>query len=192
MYDELYAAWRIETENGELGSLPSDFYARLAGYLHRIKEELQMLEIKGIKATLLEHEGSNAARMTQDLTFTRYRKLAKLLVVGKKVPIDSLAAEEQTFYNGVAPSAEGFGRFVQGILVGQLIRITAEIAAAPSEAPMAHNRVTLRFLKPVPSIIGADMKSYGPFLVEDVASVPAENAKILVKQGLAKTVELQK
>jgi len=35
------------------------------------------------------------------------------------------------------------------------------------------------------------MKSYGPFLVEDVASVPLENARILIKQGLAKAVEIQ-
>jgi DNA replication initiation complex subunit (GINS family) len=33
------------------------------------------------------------------------------------------------------------------------------------------------------------MKTYGPFLVEDVASVPVENAKILIKQGLAELVE---
>ncbi len=38
--------------------------------------------------------------------------------------------------------------------------------------------------------MGADMKSYGPFLVEDVASLPVENAKILVKQGLAVQVEV--
>ena len=34
------------------------------------------------------------------------------------------------------------------------------------------------------------MKSYGPFVVEDVASLPVENAKILVKQGLAVPVEV--
>ena len=145
-----------------------------------------------MKATLLEHEGTNAAHMTQELTSTRYRKLTKLLVVGKKVPLDSLAAEEQTFYNGVAPSAEAFGKFAAGILEGQLVKINVEMpSAVPAEALFVHNRVTLRFLKPVPSIIGSDMKSYGPFLVEDVASVPAENAKILVKQGLANAVELQ-
>ena len=34
------------------------------------------------------------------------------------------------------------------------------------------------------------MKPYGPFKVEDVASLPANNAKILVKQGLAVLVEV--
>jgi DNA replication factor GINS len=48
----------------------------------------------------------------------------------------------------------------------------------------------VRFLKPIPAIIGGDMKTYGPFAAEDVASVPAENARILVKQGLAVVVEV--
>ena len=53
----------------------------------------------------------------------------------------------------------------------------------------AHKRVALRFIKEIPAVIGSDMKTYGPFMVEDVASVPVENAKILIKQGLAELVE---
>jgi DNA replication factor GINS len=57
------------------------------------------------------------------------------------------------------------------------------------EAKEKPKKRVLRFLREVPAIIGADMKSYGPFKPEDVASVPAENAKILIKQGLAAEVE---
>ncbi|MGB9779090.1 MAG: hypothetical protein ACPLW8_06745, partial [Candidatus Bathyarchaeales archaeon] len=53
-----------------------------------------------------------------------------------------------------------------------------------------HKVVVLRFLKDVPAIIGSDMKPYGPFKNEDIASLPVENAKILVKQGLAQKVEV--
>ena len=34
------------------------------------------------------------------------------------------------------------------------------------------------------------MKTYGPFLAEDVGSVPVENAQILIKRGLAEAVEV--
>ena len=191
MYDELYAAWRLEIENGELGSLPSDFYARLVDYVRHIKEENTMSEAKGVKTTLLERELTNAIHMAKELVLTRYRKIVKMIVAGRKVPADSLTSEEQRFYDGVAPSAEAFGKFSAGLLQGQLVNIKVEATAQAAEAPAVHKRVTLRFLKPVPSIIGADMKNYGPFLVEDVASVPVENAKILVKQGLAKAIEFQ-
>jgi len=45
-------------------------------------------------------------------------------------------------------------------------------------------------VKNIPAIMGADMKSYGPFVVEDVASLPELNARILIKQGLAVLVEV--
>ena len=182
MYDELYAAWKMEIENAELGSLPSDFYARVADYLRRIKEENKMLEKKTVKVSLLEHELANVKRMVQELLLTRYRKLAKRIVEGQKVPAASLTDEEAKLCNSIVPSADAYNRFAASLLQGQVPKLEVET--------VAHTRVTLRFLKAVPSIIGADMKTYGPFMVEDVASVPVENAKILVKQGLAKQVEL--
>ncbi|MFB0514796.1 MAG: hypothetical protein ACETVQ_04380 [Candidatus Bathyarchaeia archaeon] len=47
----------------------------------------------------------------------------------------------------------------------------------------------LRFIQEIPAIIGADMKTYGPFKPEDIASLPIENARILIKQGVAVEVE---
>jgi len=181
MYDELYSSWRVEIECPELGSLPSDFYVRVAGYLKRLQEENQIVDKKIIKATLLKHEFCNVQRMVQELLQARYRKIIKRIIDGKKVPIEYLAAEEEKLYNSVVPSTDAFSRFTQGLLAGQASKVEAKT--------VARNRVTLRFLKEVPSIIGADMKSYGPFMVEDVASVPIENAKILVKRELAKKVE---
>jgi DNA replication initiation complex subunit (GINS family) len=63
-----------------------------------------------------------------------------------------------------------------------------EVAVADKARP-PHNRVALRFLKAIPAVVGADMKTYGPFLAEDVASLPVENAKVLVKRGLAEAIE---
>jgi DNA replication initiation complex subunit (GINS family) len=192
MYDELYAAWRLEIENAELGSLPSDFYSRVADYLRQIKEENHVQEQKTLKTKLLEREKTNVTKMTGELIAARYRKLAKMIVAGKTPPMDCLALEEQQLCTGIVPSAEAFARFAAGLLEGKLFVLNVQAPTeAASEPPIVHKRVTLRFLKPVPSIIGSDMKSYGPFLVEDVASVPIENAKILVKQGLAKQIDLQ-
>ena len=191
MYDELYAAWRLEIEHAELGSLPSDFYTRLADYLRQIIEDKTALEQKTVRSTLLAHESSNVMRMTHDLIYTRYRKLLKLTVLGRRVPLDSLAMEEQKLYGGVMPPMEAFIQFTEAILKGPLVKTDIGTAQMQQdvEPSMANRRITLRFLKHVPSIIGSDMKSYGPFLVEDVASVPVENGKILIKQGLAKKVE---
>jgi len=45
--------------------------------------------------------------------------------------------------------------------------------------------VKVRFLKEIPAIVGADMKTYGPFKEGDIAELPKENAEVLVKQKIA-------
>jgi DNA replication factor GINS len=191
VYDELYAAWKREVENAALGSLPSDFYSRAATYLHNMSADSKSQDAKTVRSTLLEHEMVNAARLVQELVGLRYRKLLKLTATGKIVPLEKLATEEAKLYSGIAPLTEVFGKFQEDLLKGQLAEANEVPIASQIEATKSSpTRVTVRFLKPVPSIMGADMQSYGPFLAEDVASVPSENAKILVRQGLARVVEL--
>ncbi len=167
-------------ESAELGSLPPDFYARIVDYLRRIKEESRMLDKKTMKASLLEREMRHVKRMLRELVWLRYRKLLRIVSENQKVPADLLAAEEAKMFAGFLSFVETYQRFVEGLLRGQV----SAVSMAKS-----HKRVALRFVKEIPAIIGADMKTYGPFMVEDVASVPVENAKILIKQGLAKLVE---
>ena len=49
--------------------------------------------------------------------------------------------------------------------------------------------IVLRFVKEVPALVGADMMTYGPFYPEDIATLPSENARILIKQGIAIQVD---
>jgi len=181
VYDELYAAWQREIEGTALGRLPPDFYARIAGYLRRIKEESRMLDKKTVKAGLLEREMQNVKRMLQELVWARYKKLVKMISESQNVPSDLLTVEEAKTFAGFLPFTEAYQRFVKSLLQGQVSRVDVETP---------HKRVALRFVKAIPAVIGADMKTYGPFMVDDVASLPVENAKILVKQGLAEVVEV--
>jgi DNA replication initiation complex subunit (GINS family) len=181
VYGELYSAWQREIEDTALGRLSPDFYARIADYLKRIKEETRMLDRKTVKWSLLERELRNVRRMLQELVWERYRKLVRIFSLGRKAPLDLLTVEEAKVCESVLPFAEAYQKFVQSLLQGQVSRVDVEAV---------HKRVALRFIKEVPAIIGADMKTYGPFMIEDIASVPIENAKILVRQGLAAIVQV--
>jgi DNA replication factor GINS len=185
VYDELYDAWRFELENAELGSLPPDFYARAADYLRRIKEESRMLDKKTVKVGLLEHELERVKCMLQELVWTRYRKLVALISENQKLPSGLLADEEAAMWQGFLSFTEAYQKFAEKLLQGQVLNQPLNVGVKK-----AHKRVALRFLKAIPAVIGADMKTYGPFMAEDVASVPVENAKILVKQGFAEVVEV--
>jgi DNA replication initiation complex subunit (GINS family) len=50
-------------------------------------------------------------------------------------------------------------------------------------------QVLVRFLQPLPAIMGIDMKAYGPFQPEELATIPRQNAENLIKRGVAKRVE---
>jgi DNA replication initiation complex subunit (GINS family) len=151
----------------------------MADYLRLLKEGSRMLDKKTLKATLLEHEAKHARKMLEQLVWMRYRKLTHLMVENQRVTSELLSRDEERIFEGFIPFAEAYSRLAKGILEG--LPMDKE-AVKPS-------RVVLRFLKDVPAIIGADMKTYGPFLAEDVASVHADNARILVKQGLAVMVD---
>jgi DNA replication factor GINS len=190
MYNELYVAWKREIDEASLGALPPDFYARIADYLKHIKEE-NLADQKSVKINLLNHEAQNVKRMLEELLWTRYKKLVKTTTKLQKVPAELLTVEEAKMTETFANFADAYQKFAKSLMQGQPAPLAqpAKIETK-AEAQPAHKRVTLRFSKGIPAIMGADMKSYGPFAAEDVASLPELNAKILVKQGLAVLVEV--
>lgn len=181
MYNELYELWKRELQNIDLGKLPPDFYSRIASYLREIRKESRMLDRRAIKASLLKSEARNVRRMLRELVRARYKKLVKRAAGGEKVPSDFLTVEEEKLLTGISPLAEAYQNFAKGLVRGQVLQVDVE--------PKRKDAV-LRFLADVPAIIGVDMKTHGPFKLEDIASLPIDNAKILVKEGLAEKVEV--
>jgi DNA replication factor GINS len=183
LYDEAYDAWRKEQGSTELQPLAKDFYARLAGYVKKIREETKMLDERTAKARLIKHELRNTRRLIKSLVQLRYEKIFRAATAGEAISIEVLTEEEERLCGKMSPLAESYREFLQSVLFGRLLR--------SEEAREKPKRILVRFLKNVPAIIGTDLKTYGPFKTEDVGTVPAENAVVLVKQGIAARVELE-
>jgi len=181
LYRELYENWKQEITNTELGKLPPVFYSRVAEYMRKLREESRMLDKKTAKAVLLKKETIYARRMLQELIKTRYNKLIEIAIKSKNASPDTLTEEETAFYAKYSSLTEAYRNFIESIVHGHMPKIHDETK---------QKRMTLRFSKEVPAIIGVDMKTYGPFKTEDVASLPFENCRILIKQGLAAKIEI--
>ncbi len=203
MYDQLYAAWRREIDDPTLGGLAPDFYVKLAEYLAHMKEDKGAVDKKSVKVSLLEHEARNVERMLNELLELRYRKILKTVTRLHKSPIELLTKEEAEMCRSFVGFEETYRQFAENLKQGEQTQIpqTPQTPQAAEQVPVVkvlikpeahvtHKRLTLRFVKAIPAIMGADMKSYGPFNPEDVASLPALNAQILVKQGLAVLVDV--
>ena len=198
MYNELYAAWRREIEERSLGGLPPDFYARIADYLRHINDENRLLDKKSVKINLLDQEEKNVMLMLEDLLWTRYRKLVKTITQSQKLPSALLTVEENKMCESFIVFSDAYKKFTNDLIQGKTVKAAGASAdfkvdskiESKVETLVNRKRVALRFVKNIPTIIGADMKTYGPFVAEDVASLPVENAKMLVKQGLAVSIEV--
>jgi len=180
LYDELYDAWREERENAEVQRLPGDFFVRLAGYVKRIREEGRMLDEKTVRARLMQSEFKNVKKLVRDLIRLRYDKALRKAMTGKIVPRDVLTEEEEELQRGIPPSMEVYQAFLKKILTGRPPYFERK------EKPKT---IVVRILQEIPAIIGSDMKTYGPFKPEDIATLPPENAKVLIKQGFAVEIE---
>lgn len=182
MYDELYEAWKKEKENVEIQRVPKNFYAKIAEYMKKTREERRMLDKNTTKAKLLKREFRNAKNIVEDLIRLRYDKALKKSLARENVPREVLTREEEKLYGELLPLAEAYQGFLTNILRGRLSNITRE------EKP---KNILLRFVQEIPAIVGSDMKTYGPFEPEDIATLPAENARILIRQGVALEVEMK-
>jgi DNA replication factor GINS len=118
--------------------------------------------------------------MIKELILLRHKKALQKAMTGEVVAKETLTREEEKLLGEVSPSIESHQALLKGILSGRSPRIEVEDKA---------KAIILRFLEVIPAIVGADMKTYGPFKPEDIASLPVENARILIKQGVAVEIE---
>src|ERR1035437_10159336 len=120
MYNELYAAWQREIDDLTLGGLPHDFYAKIAEYLRRIKEEDKVLDKKSVKINLLEHEAQNVERMLEELLGARYRKIIKTVTKTQKLPSELLTFEEAKMCETFADFTKSYHQFSDDLMLGHL------------------------------------------------------------------------
>jgi len=181
-YNELYNAWRREKENAELQALPKNFVAGLADYIKRLREENRMLDSRTTRAKLMKQELENVEKLVKELLQLRYEKILRKTMAGEVVPREVLTDEEEKLHREISPAVEAYRTLIKDVLRGRPPRVEKKEKAETKI-------MVVRFLQEVPAIIGSDMKTYGPFKPEDIATLPIENARILIKQGLAVEVE---
>jgi DNA replication factor GINS len=183
LYGDLFNAWKAEKAVGELQRLPKGFYRDASRYIKALKEEARMLDEKTLRASLVSTEMEYAKHLVSDLIRLRERKILMSVAERRPISTDSLTDEEEKLYQGLTDSAEVYDKVLKDVVEGRTPSLEVETAQKPK-------RILIRFLREIPAIAGIDMKVYGPFKPEDIASIPAENAEMLVKQGVAVRVEI--
>ena len=177
-----------EVEAATLQPISLDTYQNIAIVL----ESLRGQRYEGVEEKIRDRMVDMICNSAEILLETRYRKLLEQQQAGESalhstinagVDYSKLTEEEKYILDGQKESDKRRMAVLAATLRGRpkvLESISARIRS---------KQVVVRFIKPMEQFIGTNMTKYGPFLQEDVAVIPFENARSLIENGEA--VEIQ-
>ncbi|MGA8912087.1 MAG: hypothetical protein WCF06_09975 [Nitrososphaeraceae archaeon] len=186
---DAYSLLLKEVEIATLQSISLDTYQNIAIVL----ESLRGQRYEGVEEKIRDRMVDMICNSAEILLETRYRKLleqqqqagesALHSTINAGVDYSKLTEEEKYILDGQKESDKRRMAVLAATLRGRpkvLESISARIRS---------KQVVVRFIKPMEQFIGTNMTKYGPFLQEDVAVIPFENARSLIENGEA--VEIQ-
>jgi DNA replication initiation complex subunit (GINS family) len=167
-----YLKRRLDSEiNSEpLTQLPSDFYSTLSTYSQKLKRSAGSGSSE-VSIHLIASQARMIESMVRQLLKLRAKKAMRQNALLQLLPEERyVCSAEQKFQRR-------FETMVEAVSSGQ-----------PSFIEFAHasesqRSITVRFVKRVNELVGLDMKHYGPFDADDIASIPAASADILIAGG---------
>ena len=160
-----------ETENDSLLEINPNFYRFLSDFIGNLrKQEFDGVENK-IKDTMIEM----ASELTSLLIHIRLEKISNSndydvghLLDEEKYILDSQDEQNERIEMILSATINGKSKFLESLAENHKIK-----------------KVVIRFLSEVDEIVGADLEKYGPFQVEDIATIPYENAQALIAKNIA-------
>ncbi len=166
-----------ETESDSILEINPSFYRSLSNFIGNLKkQEFDGTENK-IKNSLIDM----ATDLGTVLIKIRLDKISKT----SDLEISNLLDEEKFILDSQEDQKERVDIVLSSVLGGKSNFLES----------LAQNhktkKVVVRFLGDVDEIIGADLENYGPFKVEDIATIPYENAQALIAKNIAAKIRYE-
>ena len=190
-------------ENEALQDLADLRLSKIISYLSSIRLSLASTSAdKPLQAEILTQEALNLEFMIEDLLTLRRDKILKAVLTGRR-PTGDMTLSEEEFYNRIQRSFDGHSEFVKDSLAGSVSpngkKTTKKRKASKdmTEEPTAQGReetelIVVRFLQPIDeAFMGLDEQTYGPFKKEEIATIPAENARRWLRDGVVARVVVE-
>lgn len=211
-YETLYELFRREKNRPELQELPETFFNDVLEYL---LEKQQILEESQRKVDIFsegEREKTqlqlvNIKKLIKDLYERREKKIMEMAVNKSRTGSDiintgNLLEVERNMFDILVDFLNKFRQgIVNNIIAAKEPKISidaakedsAELGKEPEAAEKEEQKETkmIRFLHPVPQFVDKDLQVLGPFEEEDMSSLPAEIADVLIKKGRAEEMREQ-
>ena len=165
-YETLRNLEHDERTSAKLAKLPLNFLGEVRDY---IESKEKLAREMGDK-----YEIQTAVQRFKNIVEIRERKIVNftLSFIRSGVIPENMLPEESELFNSIVSSLESFEEKRRNALKAERTRFQS-----------------VAFLQPLPQFVGIDMGYYGPYSSGDIATVPEENARVLVEKGVAEAIE---
>jgi DNA replication factor GINS len=162
---------REEMTEPKLSKIPEDFYQKAKNYLEQKRE---IGEKKKDKSASLEVK--NVERLLEDIFNRRETKMLNhaIITVRTDIPPQNLIEDEKEFFESAVNMLSTQRERVLNLLF--------------KKTKLKQDFQKIEFKDDVEEFIGVDLRKYGPFKKSEVAEIPKDNAKLLIKMKKAKKI----
>ncbi len=195
-YTRLHEAWKNETQKKELQNISDNFLHEMKNYVNQLNKT--STEQGTLSGNLTRTERQYANQLLNELREKRLDKITKSELNGLPIDAKAMTPEEQQLHSNIRQLLSGYRQGteiphpkiqIKPRTVKKPVEKESPEVKPPSDEEM--EMMLVRFVQPLPAIMGIDMKAYGPFQPEELATIPRQNAENLIKRGVAKKVEAE-
>jgi DNA replication factor GINS len=171
-----------ETQIPKIQGLSSDVYRKIA----QLIKELSIQKYEDLELDVHNELIRLLILSTKSLIELRTHKLMENSY-GKHLPCPSLSTddyskltdEEKYIFEEERKVSQRKDLIIQSLINGNVNNLDSISGIIRSKM------IIIRFLEPTDQFMGVDMAKYGPFIKEDVAILPFENARSLIERKVA-------
>lgn len=195
-YTKLHKVWENEIKREELQNISDDFLHEMKKYTIQLNKTTTNPET--LSGRLTQTERNYANQMLDEIIEIRLNKIIKSELNGLPINAQAMTPEEQKLHSNLRQLLLEYKQSSENIIKDTQLKIqpTLPKTQTPLQPTSKHDEketelLLVRFLKPLPAIMGTDMKAYGPFQPEELATIPRQNAENLIKRGIANKVKVE-
>ncbi len=175
MVEQLERYLETEDRAEKLTPLSSDTYSKVAAYMQNLRRTASSNN-SDVTNRLINKQVEILDGMVRRMLSVRLGKAIVQSATQQLLPEERYVCSVETEFQRRKEA------FLDAVTNGQ-----------PSFVGMAYRNemgrsVTVRFLKPVPEIVGFDLRRYGPYKPQDLAVIPSANVDVLVANGEATVI----
>lgn len=178
---KVFEIFEEERRSERLTKIPLTLYRDVANYVKNTRNGFDN-NGKSVYSQIVSQEREMLASITKRILELRVKKITNGLTEfdGLNIP-----PEEKYIVEPLVTAMKRLSKV--GKAVGQGGCAFLETISEKT----GHRYSAVRFLKPSPPTMGADLARYGPFRTEDITFLPIENVKVLLKQGIVQELDIE-